>query len=62
MAGDLAPLGWEQESPGNLRPGAIPRLTRPPALPLGKIPWISGSSHTNFLGLEDSSGLFVPTD
>lgn len=62
MAGDLAPLGWEQESPGNLRPRAIPRLTRPPALPLGKNPWISGSSHTNFLGLEDSSGLFVPTD
>lgn len=58
MAGDLSVLWWEQESPGDLRPGAIPCLT---PLPLGKTPGLVAQSY-QLPGAGDSSGLFVPTD
>lgn len=41
MAGDFV-LWWEQESPGDLRPGAMPCLTPAPRR-LGN-PWISGTA------------------
>ena len=42
MDGDLSVLWWEQESPGDLRPGAVPCLT---PLPLGKTPGLVAQSY-----------------